>query len=347
MYENLNDLMFELSNRMENKQDDLAFINGKSYSISYLKSLTSNQLIDLLCVKPGDKLYKYCSFDGYAIENIILNQVHLSNPDDFDDTFDSRSDIGEEDFKRYLLEIYLDAINCKYSKESEVDELMYSLFSELGKIADTFDKFKEWLVESKISKILSLRLQNMYLSIIQGLKSPQETINDILHNDYIEYSNLVSKYRISCFSTNPINLKMWSLYANNNRGICIEYTVDANMNVGSLLSVVYSHIRGDYNYCLEKYDNMDNDSIFFVWMESLLRKDILWAEQSEYRLISASGLNMNDNVSFYPITAIYVGNKATLQDIDKIKGICRAKKIDCYHMQRDYKYYNLIPVKYK
>ena len=61
--------------------------------------------------------------------------------------------------------------------------------------------------------------------------------------------------------------------------------------------------------------------------ESVLRKDISWIEQDEYRLVCAKGEHPNDLVDFYPVTGIYMGNKMGEHNQAQVKRICKGLKV--------------------
>ena len=93
---------------------------------------------------------------------------------------------------------------------------------------------------------------------------------------------------------------MWSLYADNSKGVCIEYTVPETFEL-LVLSVIYSHVRGNMNRLMMLNDFLTNDAFIYVLAESVLRKDICWLEQNEYRLICPRGTFDRDLCKFFPL----------------------------------------------
>jgi len=331
---------FNLQKDFYNNQDDIVFINGKIYSISFIRQLNYDQLISIIGIKPGMKLYKYCSFDKHTIYNIINNQVYLNSPDKFDDLFDSRIDIDESTFYNHRLKLYLDALSVKYDESDKNEALIVYLLNNLGEIGKDIIEFKQRINGIIIEENISLSLIIIYHKILLNKENPLCGIVDALKEEYINYIEEYKKYRITCFTTSPLSLKMWSLYADYNRGVCIEYTLDT-YHTTHIFSILYSHIRGDSNYCSSMKDTRDPETFLKILIESILRKDISWIEQNEYRLVSYDGMYVNNLVPFHPITAIYAGNKISNADLEMVKDICKRKNIDCYKIEAGKDYFEL------
>lgn len=329
---------------LRENQSDLVFIKRKCYSLSELSKLSGDALFALLSVRPGMKLYKYCSFGKNAKNNILKGEVHLSNPNTFDDAFDSTSDADEFFFINFRLMRYLSVLECNFDWELDNHDLTRMLYSRLGECGDTFEAFKDYLIEKKIDEITSSRLQTIYLSVLASGASGCKAIDSALINEFQEYMQKHQRYRVSCFTTDPKNIKMWSLYANNNKGICIEYTVPTDPAL-LVLSVAYSHRRGDFNYLTATNDIYDVDVFAKRLFESVLRKDVSWIEQDEYRLLCSVGEHEGDQCRFFPITAVYMGNKMTRRNQSQVRRICKEVGADCYYVQRSLSTFELFPKK--
>ena len=303
--------------------DDVVFIKRKVHSLSDLKKKNGNEIFDLLSVTPGMKLYKYCSFDKYSENNILNGEVHLRNPNEFDDAFDSTNDGDEYFYINYRLMLYLRVLGCDFNILSNNADLIKLLYVRLGECASNFEEFVRFLTDKGIDKLVSSRLKIIYLSAMLSKTPNGKSIESALSDEFQEFMQNSQKYRISCFTTDPSNLKMWSLYANNNKGICIEYTVPDDFDL-LVLAVGYSHKRGDIDFLTAVNDIYDDSDIFSKRMfETVLRKDICWTEQDEYRLIGFENGFKDDQCKFFPITGIYIGNKMGKEDQERVKHICK------------------------
>jgi hypothetical protein len=71
-------------------------------------------------------------------------------------------------------------------------------------------------------------------------------LNDPFEGTYINRSNeatfdlLIQQFRVCCFSESNNNLLLWAHYAENHRGICLEYDIPDDLCRTQVLSVKYS-----------------------------------------------------------------------------------------------------------
>lgn len=114
------------------------------------------------------------------------------------------------------------------------------------------------------------------------LEEYQERFSDLQNTDK-EF--LRDKYCL-CLSECNSSVLMWSHYANNNKGICVEYDFetikDKNPLYYSLLPMIYtSHPINVYNYTKGKYGTYSIETGLVI---SLLNKSEVWKYEHEWRL---------------------------------------------------------------
>ena len=114
-----------------------------------------------------------------------------------------------------------------------------------------------------------------------------EIVNDELRKDYLERADekdqfmltyLTKDFRIVCFSANCKDIKMWSHYGNNNKGICISY--DLNKWDEFIYPVIYMDEPIDVTE-LCKSDN----NIQLAVLISVISKFRDWEYEKEWRRI--------------------------------------------------------------
>lgn len=116
--------------------------------------------------------------------------------------------------------------------------------------------------------------------------------------------NANSKYYCRCFSESNDSIHMWSLYADKNRGVCIEY--DPGSYGCCLYKVKYEPIPIDYSP-LEK---LDIGKYTDKEMLSMLIKSEQWAEEKEWRIITDIPMDEGHYPKVHlPIRRIYFGCK--------------------------------------
>lgn len=163
-------------------------------------------------------LYKYFPNivkDGhnYSREAFINNQVYLADPITFDDSNDSEFYIDREKFK--LLRIRRIAKDMGLSG----DEMTYPICREW--IANHYSKISNDIRLSKADEQLvrDFCKDIPEFSKIYGIHG---AIDYLLDQWYLIISRASkSRYKASCFTTRPINKRMWDQYADHSRGFCL------------------------------------------------------------------------------------------------------------------------------
>lgn len=161
---------------------------------------TFAKLFTYKIVFSNKKFYQYRSFDmhGYNLQNLKNNQIYLNNPQNFNDPFDCFFTANFNDFiKNELLkskEKLLSDLNDKYNlSDAEIYEAIKYLESD--------ELFNQLNITQMITK------QDKY----QNLESLKKRLQNV--------------FKVSCFSTENNNLLMWSHYAKNHQGFCVEYDI--------------------------------------------------------------------------------------------------------------------------
>lgn len=118
--------------------------------------------------------------------------------------------------------------------------------------------------------------------------------------------------RVASFSEDEKSILMWSHYANNNQGICVEYDFTQNLNITSLIyPIIYLDNPIDFTSLLENPQNKDIEMSVLL---STIVKSKVWEYEKEWRLIFyfSGGNKLNNRVPIINIPVpktIYLGNK--------------------------------------
>ncbi len=190
--------------------------------------------------------------------------------------------------------------------------------------------------------------------------TPTENFNDFFKS---EGQIILSKQadvlnaciRMTCFSTNILNILMWSHYAEDHKGIAIEFDVnrilhrcmDDDMSIG-LQKVEYSSIKPKIKNLLLITDQERNKEMAKI--AGTKSKD--WSYEKEWRLIlinadyeKAKTEGVTRDIRFYPneIKGIYFGGKCEKNTIESIKDICLRQHIESpmYQIQFSSKSYEI------
>ena len=149
--------------------------------------------------------------------------------------------------------------------------------------------------------------------------------------DEYKFSNLTKDFRITSLSTDSANIKMWSHYANNNKGICIQYNLDTINKISRyIFPVLYMNDPIDVTDICEK----DKDILLAVII-SIISKFRDWETEKEWRVIfylADSDQAWIQLINVPKPVCIFLGNKF----IDNCLQVKKDKKLDELKLIEDF-----------
>lgn len=166
-------------------------------------------------------------------------------------------------------------------------------------------------------------------------------------------------WRVGSLAESPCNRLMWSHYADNHRGLCIEYDFSAfdPFSAGVIFApVIYSPKRPQVPEKLLNdvaTDQLDRQDYRFL-TSTLFTKDSVWQYESEWRIVKgvhvgtqASSLHIEFEMP--PISAVYFGaatdNSCKGQVAKKeLQELCSQAGIPTFSMRLDEVGYALHPI---
>ncbi len=167
----------------------------------------------------------------------------------------------------------------------------------------------------------SLRKQINWYSKLHLLNDPYECFF-IDNTKTTVYKDLVSKLCVCCFSKNMNEILMWSHYANNHKGVCIEFEIiDESVIKGQLIEVTYSNELSILNKVEQTSTgylslNVSSNGKF------LTTKFKNWSYEEEFRTyVICEDANSNGKEKPYlgNPAALYFGKNSSQDDIELIK----------------------------
>ncbi|WP_321279179.1 DUF2971 domain-containing protein [Marinifilum fragile] len=300
-------------------------------------------------------MFKYSPINSYSLRNLQKNQIFFNNPLNFNDPFDTfhpakikglsdqkfvdlYCDYSKREFDKKAL---LGIINKNISKQDfynfceEHIDYIFDFNDESGnQIFKNKSDFLEQL--NNIEELNSNFVENIG-SFFSAIKLKiQESILQTLQNIRQES---FSKIGVCCFSKNNSNLLMWSHYADNHQGFCLEF--DSNIKPFSkTFEVTYESEIPDINL-----DLLYNEKDELDFIEKLLSfKSIDWKYEEELRIFHKE----SNKSYFYPahsLKAIYFGIRANQSDIEIICSIIKSQNpsVKFYRMKKQEVTFGVIP----
>jgi len=179
-------------------------------------------------------------------------------------------------------------------------------------------------------------------------KELRSTIHQAIRSFRSTWETLRTQTGISCFSESEKSHLMWAHYANNHRGMCVEYDL---LKVNKQLRftpvpVIYSVDRVCFRSI--NMDSIDRDSLS-VFIESVSSKSPEWSYEKEWRIIrdhAACGDKWNDMkkgalLDMISPTSITLGCQAEDSFERAVLMYCQEYRINLYRMEKDESLYQL------
>ena len=222
-------------------------------------------------------------------------------------------------------------------------------YSSPDKFNDVFDC--EITIDEKAMVEDALKLVSTDIIVRPGSQM-WKMINDTMHCELHKFRDVFANLRtttgVSCFSELNDSLLMWAHYANNHRGICVEYDLlEINRQLGfTPVPIIYS----DERVCFQHFniETIENDSIKLL-LESLTTKSTDWSYEREWRIIrekEACGDNWQEEkkgalLNMIQPSSIILGCASTIDFYNEAIKYCKENKITLYKMKKDPDQYQL------
>jgi hypothetical protein len=224
--------------------------------------------VELNNSKPN-KVYKYHRINPYLYDLLEKGSLWFSHQNDLNDPFD-----------------------CKYAMS---DKFLFSMLRDScnGMLTD---------LKKGIPQMPAISEEKFF-----EFMKPRLLTDDWMSGFYNMMFGEMAGWSVCCFTTNPINELMWAHYANNSKGVCLEFDLSKSPELFEKLSPV------KYSNQIPQIDTADQ------LPEALLIKRLAWSIEEEWRLITnVSGYkNFNKDA----LTAIYFGFNVGTKTIESIKKV--------------------------
>lgn len=276
------------------------------------------------------KLYRYCRFDenGYTLDSIENEYVYLSPANILDDDFECAVDENE------LLSNYVDKlIDNEYYFNYFVEELLkeYNIYTPFihsvykKDITDNKYDYYYWFKYLIEDAGLDINDATTIASMISFYIDNKERIAIEAKEMCAWLKNSREKTGICSFTTVSDSQVMWDMYADNYKGIMIEY--DFNLydesNLIDIFPVIYQNsretdpIKITLNILMNSYGKTKRvyeKERFYALYNQISTKNEEWSFQDEWRIAG----NANVKSKTPRISAIYLGSKVSNENKNKI-----------------------------
>ncbi|KZK68674.1 hypothetical protein A1L58_18140 [Shewanella baltica] len=230
------------------------------------------------------KLYKYREFNEFTLDIIANNRIFFPKPSVFNDPFDCSIKVENNlDFDEYLNLIEKEGIRNQKTV-AEIESKLNEA-KTIGKIPQSFlDKLEQGLVG--------------------------------IHKDNSEIG-------VVCLSEDCVNILMWAHYANDHKGICIEFERNKDNALGNYdVTRPITYQKYYPKFTVLDFGASEDGSVLekIIWSKS-----IDWEYEREWRIATNKG-----NVALPipgKISAIIFGIRASNSSIDIIRRLTQGTDI--------------------
>lgn len=330
------------------------YIRGTPYSATEIAVLKQEDFAVQTINTMPKSLYKYFTNTvnpeegrNYSQEALEKNTVFLQQPSLFDDPYDCAALIDEQEFAHCRIAYYAKLCGLDISPEWDYSQIAYEfscfLYQGIKEGKHLLEIFPIYTGSKDVVKmrneVFALSLQVDFNKLPPSGDIWRKMFYNAIHREYVDvYSNLIQKFRVSCFTETPYSILMWSHYANNHKGFCIEYEIPTYTEpyarlYHNLMPVIYGNERipilEQYTRVLQS-SRVTPDLLWDIYKYGLLMKSDEWRYQNEWRPISWDDLLSSDdhyNCKCFKIKKVYLGNRMDTNNRLRLIEICKNRRI--------------------
>jgi len=279
------------------------------------------------------RIYKYRSDNSYARENFKSNAIWLASPDAYNDPYDCLLRFSESNmtsaFERGLIDPFITGFQLEIPEE-KVEEAKQSATPLETLIANVTGVGKPGANPKETVEFLS-KLGHNFVNIAV---------------DFLQ--TLRSIMKICSFSAVNDSILMWSHYANNHQGFCIEYDLEkfdpSDAFLKNLYPVIYSHQLFDVTPWAEKLVSGDAGQLTTLFpLLGVIQKFEGWAHENEWRYVSFQEKPTQDRARPMPLPSrVFLGARAQSSTREGLLEICKEKDIGLWQMHMSNDKYELL-----
>ncbi len=282
-------------------------------------------------------LFKYKSFDekGHSLKILDDDLIWLSSPEKFNDPYDcaltyAAKNLGNFTFQRDVITL-LERLPVEFKFSQEEVEFLASSDKFIYDFAKIFAK-----KHPKANEMMS----DDYAEVISSVVD-----KEFEHMENKLSAALRSGLFITCFSETNKSILMWSHYAANHTGFCIEYDF-SKLSIKDprkrlLYPVIYNdNIFDATEYLRPTFENKEFNNLMISY--AAMNKSEEWNYEREWRYILPYGPTKEVLTMKVPKpVAVYLGARISDENKRKIIELGKSKGFEVFQMAMENSRFNL------
>jgi hypothetical protein len=296
--------------------------NWKNDFFKFLMTEQDERAFDLKYQHFPTSFYRYRTLSDKTIENIENNDVWLASIESLNDPFECSLKFDNNACLRLLygsttFQNNFSLINGVRLSQKDIEKLSKS--------------HKPYIDYIEVCKFYGITIN----------VTPEEQFAKIQNrwNEILKETN--DQLRVCCFSEYNDSILMWSHYADNHKGFCIEYDLQNEDNLRPfLLPIIYSSEL----FSIQIFEELSS----VKKIGSTLIKSKEWEYESEWRLVIFNRpLNLPEKIKVPNPKAVYLGERFAQNkeaDKERLLKTLKSKNIPIYAMTKHPAEYKLVNV---
>jgi hypothetical protein len=298
-------------------------MNWKDEFLKLLFSIDSNErnqrlAFQLKYLRRPRSIFKYRKINIDSIINFEADSIWLTSPEKVNDPYDCGHSID-----------YAVLFDECYQKFSPQIIQQFPLVTEGLLNAIFYNNYPNEGADENIDlpKTVLNELNHLNSSMLQKLKDDLE-LSDKNNNTF----------KFCSFSERLDSAVMWSHYADEHKGFCIEYDVESmayeDPRCINLYPIIYSDSVFDATKAILRCINKESFNDFHIALSGLIKaKD--WSYETEWRLLfNNKEITEDQAYNFGKPKAVYLGIDMTPNHKQFLEEICRRKQIPVRRMKK-------------
>jgi hypothetical protein len=283
-----------------------------------------------------ESVFWFRAVKKHSLQNLEEDTIWVSGADEFNDPFDSLYSVNAQSVLVSKVDQWLSSPLCIHALKRRLEP------EEIDLLRRSNDCIKT-LVHMVLSKDPEIP-QERYDKIAEEARAAMNEVYAGGLASIIERSQRGMK--VCCFAQNNKSIVMWSHYARDHKGFCIEYGVKDNLQsnfAARLWPVIY---RNDFFDATRSFlDDADRKGFNNLFgFAAALCKSPEWEYEEEWRVVAPFGESCKSfAVSVSPPKAIYLGVRISQTDKMQIIDIAKRKGIQVFQMVLSKDSFSLIP----
>ena len=274
-------------------------------------------------------IFKYKCFNELCKKDLINSTIHISTPDKFNDPYDCALSINSSNLTEYTLQTMpqqLEAVMMNNASDQIMMQKLIKTIAGTRQLKDRVEAMADfYYAEGGDANIARDK-------IIDFLTKAFAFVDKLV--DQRNFNGIKPAFKICSFSESHKSIIMWSHYACQHRGICIEYDTDTMRKKNNLLTrLLYPVFYQNNMITMSEYITNQGDNVLYFHQLALI-KSVEWQYEKEWRWVCPGAVcdeivRIDDIVMPLP-KAIYCG--ALCEDSASLwlKDFCKKNRIDLF-----------------